>query len=335
VALAAVAALLVVSPWMLDLHHYSGTFFFPILGHGYEYSTYHLLAVRNITTRSELIKCVLAGLPLLLLAAVEFIRVKWSLRTAAIIAVTAASGLATIATGLATGGDAIRRYSYPQIMVALLLLYPLVCHVTNGGGRRRVAGVLKTAVIAVILLGYFSDMWSVRGGFVSAAEFAQSHFQDLSNSLRNAPLNPPDIVAEYKAVETSLPANSVALVTVNYPYLLDNRKNTYDEASLPAMASPPPAPGWPIFSNGEALGDWLLSHGVRYLIYEYDGRILIEDETMQQRIADTSQPVILRATWIAKLKAHEQYMELARGRQHIYDDGHIFVLDLTTAQPAR
>jgi hypothetical protein len=327
---AAVGALCVLLPWMIDLKHYSGTYFFPILGHGYEYTTYHLLPTREVETRTTLIKCFLAGAPILLLAALQAYWVRWSRQTIAIVSFTLAAGLSIIAVALATGGDSIRRYTYSQSMAALLLLLPMVAILYRQRPELRWRRALETLAVGIVLIAFISDVWQVRNGLNSRSEITQRYTEDFVASWNNEPLNTPAELASYYAAQASIPPGAVAIENATYGYLFDNTRNTIYEASLPAMASPPPAPGWPILSGGEALAAWLQSHGVRYLIYSYGDEARQETEVLPIRIADLRESIVVRATQMAALKANHQFLELSRTRRKTFDDGMLFVLDLAT-----
>jgi hypothetical protein len=313
---------------MIDLRRTSGTYLFPLLGHGYEYTTYHVLPVRSAWSVGTVALSVLAGAPLLGLAAVEAKWLRWNRRTAALVAATAAAGLSTMATSLATGGDTVRRYTYPFLMVGMLLLFPVVCMGINEAEGFRFAKRLKLAAVGLILVMYISDSVTLKRGLMTPKTVAMNYTSSLAAGLRNRPLNDAAEQARYKALQDALPAHAKVLENVTYAYLLDNRRETYLEASLPGMASPPPAPGWPVFGDGEALGEWLTGHGVDVLIYSYGDEAMQDERTLVKAIADPKTTVIVRSTNVATLRAHEQYWELAKTRKKVFDDGTIFALDL-------
>jgi hypothetical protein len=332
VAIAAVSALVVILPWMIDLHQTSGTYFFPILGHGFEYTTYRLLPTRSITSAGQIAKCLIFAAPIFVLAAAEFIFAKRSVFKTVVVSVSVASGIATLLTGLVTGADMLRRYCYPQTMVALLLLYPLICEGINRRERpSRFPLLLQGTAIAACLSGYAADIWNAHSGFASPRLILQQDTQDVVSGLEDRPLNTPFVQAEYRALQLAIPSGGVVLETVTYPYLFDFTRNTIYEASFPAIASPPPAPGWPIFSDGETLAAWLQTHGVRYLAYSFVDQKMDTDDLKRGNESPTTTAVV-RATGIALLRSHEQYAELAKTRKHIYDDGSIYVLDLQERQ---
>ncbi len=314
--------------WMIDLHKTSGTYFFPLLGHGFEYTTYHVLPVRSAASVGTVAMSVMAGAPLLALAAVEAKWLRWNRRSAALVSATAAAGLSTVATSLATGGDTVRRYTYPFLMVGLLLLFPLLCAGINEAEGARFAKRLKLAAVALLMVMYVSDSFTLRRGLLPPKTIAMNYTASIVAGLRNRPLNTATEVAQYGALQEALRPHATVLENVTYAYLLDNKRETYLEASLPAMASPPPAPGWPVFRDGEALGQWLTSHGVDYLIYSYGDEAMQDEKTLSKAIRDPKTTVIVRSTNVATLRAHEQYWELARIRRRVFDDGAIFALDL-------
>ena len=327
---AALGFLAALGLWMVDLHHYAGTFFFPVLGHGYEFSSYHLLPSRVAHSPRALLKSLAFGVPLLVLGLAEALWARLNRVSALTLVVTFGAALATVAVALGTGNDSVRRYSYPQIMVALLMLFPLVCFEVNHGRRVRSGFATKVTAVAIVLFGSLFDFHTEHFGFDPRSSYARRHLHDFAAGLRNHALNSSEELAEYRALQAAVPQNAVVLETVGYPYLLDNRRATYYEASLPALASPPPAPGWPILSDGEALGEWLRQHQVQYLMYSYADHAFQFDELMPKYIADPQWPLILHLTWIANLKAHAQYLELARNHRHVYDDGKIFLIDLNS-----
>ena len=334
VGLAALGAFATIALWMIDLHRYSGTFFFPVLGHGFEFTTYHLLPVRHMTLGASLLKVALSGVPLLLLGAFNAAlllgrnrKSTWTPASISLVALTLAGGLATTLTAIATGADNIRRYCYPEIIVAVLAVPPSIFFLRNHQPRLRFGRSLQCAALLLVAAAFASDVWNSLEHFLSPAVYWDRHLS-LASDLRNERLNTAATLAEYQNLQAALPPNSVVLEQVLFPYLLDNRKQTFYEASLPAMASPPPAPGWPILSDGNALAEWLLSHHVRYLMYSYGDSSGWPDPFLREQMANTAQTAIMHSTLTADYLAHQQYLQLYRTRHHVFDDGHIFVLDL-------
>ena len=328
VGLGALGALAVMALWMVDQHHTSGTYFFPVLGHGDEYTTYHLLPTRSIASARQLAKCGLFAVPTLLLGVMEALWARASRFQRVCVAAALASSAASLITGLATGADMLRRYCYPQLMAPVLLVFPLVCVAINARPRGRRAGrSLAAAAAAMVVLGWAADLWNSNTGLDTPRAAWTAHTEDFVAGLRDQPLNSAGVEAEYRAVQKALPAGAAAIESVTYPYLFDFRRNRIDEASFPGMASPPPAPGWPIFGSGEELGAWLQAHGVRYLIYAYVDQAL-DTKNELRNAADERKPAVVRATGMALVLAHAQYDELARTRRRVYDDGSIYILDL-------
>ena len=320
--LGACACLLVLAPWMIASHLTSGTWFYPLLGKGFHYSAYGLFPAPSGAGIAILLRKVVPFcIPLLLLVALEWFLGDHDQPGEAILSLSIAALFATLIVGIGTGGDSVRRYNYPCILPAMLLLYAAFSRRLNGSPGVRSWRVLQ--VLAALFIAYTAvSTW--RNTFTN--EYAQIPLS-LKADLVDRPIVPPSLPAEYAAMQRALPHDGGVLATVGNSFLLDFRAHPIDLADYPGAASLPP--GWPSLEDGEALGQYLLAHHLRYLVYNY-ADFAGFDEGAPHVIADPSRTQWIHSEARIALRSHQQYAELARTRRRLYDDGCMYILDLAT-----
>jgi len=329
-AIAAVSCLTVMLPWMFANHLVMATWFFPILGKGFHYSAYGHYASPTTLAMSILLKKVFPFcLPLLLLFLAEFYWGERDERTMTITALMLTAFAASIVNGMATGGDSVRRYNYPCILPAITLVYVVFARRRNTapGVRRWWMMEAGAALIAIVT--------AINTGTTTFTSEYQNHWIGLRASLADYHLTTPEVRAEYAALQRAIPSDSGVLATLTNPFLLDFSKRDVMIADFPGTASP--KPGWPTWESGEAFAQFLLEHNVRYLIYSYgecdpapyancDAKL---DDEQNKTAANPYITRLIRNEAGIGYQARHQYEELARTRRHIYDDGKIYILDLT------
>jgi hypothetical protein len=319
---AALGALLVMAPWMIAHHATSGTFFYPMLGPGYEYTAYGLYPAPSGAGASVILhKVIPFCIPLLLLFLVEWVLGDRDEPAEAILALSAAAFSAALLVGIATGGDSVRRYNYPCMLPALVLLYIVFSRRANATPTNRRWPILQSATVIFVVVGALT-IWGNR----LSNELMQIPW-GLKFALTGTPIVPRSVEAEYAAVQQAIPTDAPTLATVNNPFLFDYRTRSIKIADYPGAASLPP--GWPSHQDGEALARYLLANHLRYLVYDY-GYFADFDREAPHVIADASRTEWIHSEAKIALRSHQQYAELARTRRRLYDDGNIYVLDLAT-----
>jgi hypothetical protein len=319
---AALGAFLVMAPWMIAHYASSGTFFYPTLGQGYEYTAYGLYPAPSGAGGSVILhKVIPFCIPLLLLLVVEWLLGDRDEPGEAILALSAAAFCAALLVGIATGGDSVRRYNYPCMLPALVLLYVVFSRRVNAIPTARWWSVLQACTVIFVVAGALT-IW----GNGLSNEFMQIPW-GLKSAFEDAPIVPPSVQAEYAAMQQAIPTDAPALASVDNPFLLDFRAHAISIADYPGAASLPP--GWPSHQDGEALARYLLANHLRYLIYDY-GYFAGFDREAPHVIADASRTQWIHSEARIALRSHQQYAELARTRLHLYDDGKIYILDLAT-----
>ena len=320
--LAALGCLVVMAPWMIANHATSGTFFYPIFGPGYQYSAYGLYPPPSGAGLSIVLhKVIPFCIPLLLLLVVEWLLGDRDEQAEAILSLSAAAFCAALLVGIATGGDSVRRYNYPCMLTALVLVYVVFSRRANAVPAARRWFILQTGTVLLVVVAAIS-IWGNR----LTNEFMQIPW-GLKSALLDTPIVPPGKQAEYAAMQRTIPADQATLATVGCSFLLDFRAHNISIADYPGTASLPP--GWPSRQNSEALADYLLAHHLRYLVYNYADFAGFDQEAPHV-ITDASRTQWIHSQAKIALGSHQQYAELARTRRRLYDDGNMYVLDLAT-----
>jgi hypothetical protein len=320
---AAVATLAVLIPWMYASHLTSGTWFYPSLGPGFHYSAYHLFPAPSAAGTSVILhKVIPFCVPLAFILVVEWFLGDQEPSGEAILTLTAASLVATLLVGIATGGDSVRRYNYPTILPAIVLLTAVFSRRQNRQPGSRSASVLQAASVVFIVITAISiwfnrlsfEIWQVPNAFRAA--------------IHDTPIVPQSKQDQYDAVQNSIPEGAKVLATANEPFLLDFRARDIKIADYPGAAGL--APGWPSTSDGEALARYLTGHGIRYLIYS-KGDFVGFDQSAPQVVHDTVHTEWIHSETRIAYLSHQQYAQLFCTRNHLYNDGEMYVLDLATS----
>ncbi len=330
--LAALGSLLVLAPWMIASHSASGTWFYPILGKGYQYSAYGLFPPPSGGHTVRIVaKVMLFNLPLAAVLLLEWFWCEREERTRVLTALTAAALSASVLVGLATGGDSVRRYNYPAILAAILFLYLAAAVKANlAPSLRSLSLHWGSAAICLCLAMYV--------GFNSWTHEYAMTLKCLRTSLTDFHIEPEATVLAYRAMERAIPsapgqapggATDGTIATVDFPFLLDFRSHAMDIADIPGAASLPP--GWPSRSDGDALAAYLLSHHLRYLALSFNASTLPNVALREQEeLADPDTTQWIRSEAQIRLASYRQFAQLLHSRRHIYDHGDLIVLDLAT-----
>ncbi len=330
-AFAGLGCLLVMSPWMLANHQASATWFYPSLGQGYHYSRYRLYPPPgNYDLRIVMKKVLPFNFPMVVIALGFWV---WGSRDAegrrdarsrSAMTLAIAAAIASILVGVATGGDSVRRYNYPCILPAILLLYPVFASRANlsatsptEGRRRRLAELASAGLILLVAFYVGLNTFTYEYGW---------YLRSFRASLTDFRITSPDVRSEYTALQAAIPNDGAVLETLAYAFLLDYRQHPIYMADVPGGASLPP--GWPARQSGEALARYLERCGIRYLAYSYNDGVELTDDAATYTMHDPHATQWIHSENALQLDAHHQYEELAQTRRHIFDDGRLFVLDL-------
>jgi hypothetical protein len=321
---ASLGGLIVLLPWAIASHSASGTWFYPLLGKGYQYSAYGLFPPPSGGNSLKIIAKVMTfNLPLLAVLFVEWFWCEHDEQTRVLTALTAAALVASVLVGIATGGDSVRRYNYPAILAAILLLYVAASHKANLLPTFRWRSLERLSAVLCLCLAMYI-------GFNSWTWEYSMTFKCLYTSLTDFHIQPQSTVLAYAAMEHAIPAGpDGAIATLDFPFLLDFKSHDIAIADIPGAASLPP--GWPSRSDGDALAAYLLAQHRRYLAVTFDATTVpLAEKRLVAEIADrTSTQWIISEAQI-RLASYRQYEQLMQTRAHVYDAGNLIVLDLAT-----
>jgi hypothetical protein len=322
----AVAALLIsVFAWSLDLYGSSGTPLYPILGRGYHATQYgyfdsatsqFLDGTKNLddilVLLSPLGKSVfLLSFALLAVYLIEALRDSKRIRLLTLAALPLLVSITNcIIVGYALGGYGAYRYVYFVALVSLIISVLISIQCKNS----------KIIRFIVYLVCLFFLIRGLQDQFVRHPGFTQDRGVDVGE------LAPLSITVEegYAELSQSLPNDGGVLLRVAYPFLLTAKPNVY-LADYPAAASPPP--GMPVNLGPEALKSYLLSHGIRYLVWDHQKRANFSQKAYQDRLLPGAHP------WIASEARltfdFQTNLELLRASNKvIFDKNGIAIIDL-------
>ncbi|HWF65821.1 MAG TPA: hypothetical protein VN670_00870 [Acidobacteriaceae bacterium] len=327
---AGLAAFAIMAAWMFAMKQDSGTFLFPVLGHGVDYSSYGLFhAMPKFSSNRALLRVFLQGVVLLILAGVQYLSGIQDTRSRLSFSVLIAAAVAITAFNYESGADYIWRYNFPQFFTAILVFFAAEASVyCKGSATRRIQTGYAVALLSLIGCIFYYDF---EGGHIQPFQRmkieASLYPGNLRASLSGMQLVSPADLLRYRAVEAALPPGAVALDATTDSFLLtgrDKRKILLDD--WPGAASPPP--GWPFTHNPEAVATFLAKNSVRYIVYDYDYANWFDMRSCQAIPHLEHFSEVDHALQILNLLTHHQFDLIRAMHQPIYDDGHIVVIDL-------
>ena len=342
-ALAAMTVVLLL-PWMFANLRDTGTAMYPVFGNGFYASRYgDYPPVWTLVTPAEQFRILLHESwtlgPRLLASGLFFVL---ALRVSTRSADRGSAGgrrgaamltlyfllaclvmLATIATG--TAMQDLMRYGYPGMaaMLVVALYYMAVA------GSRVTRGEAAAAVVACLVV--------VAGNVHGLVQYYGHAVANLGMAVLGPGFRPAMLVgvlthdggAERQAVlrmQQAIPAGTPLLERLDYPFVLDFRRNDVLVADWPGAVSLPP--GMPMFQGPEKLAAYLLGVSIRYVAYSYANESKFPASEASQLPDETW---ILRDAKLA-FDFQDNLAALMQTRRLIFKDDTRAVIDL--AEPA-
>lgn len=326
------AAFSVVAAWMIAMRYESGTFLFPILGHGFDYTSYDLFPhLSKFSGTRAVVRVFVQAAVLLTLAAVQYftglpdrrLRFSFSILLAATFAITAFN--------YESGGDYIWRYNFPQFFTAILVLFTAASGAREAGPNKNGMNILR--VIATISLVACIFYYDVGGGHLAAfGQMTKEMSQypcGLKASLSGQRLVSPQISSRYRAIKNVLPQNSVSLDDTSKTFLLRSSKaKVFLIDDWPGAAGPPP--GWPYSKDPEAVTAYLQKNAVGYIVYDYAYAEWVDMQSCQALVNQIHFSQLDHALELMMFLTHHQFSQLRATHRSLYDDGKIAVVDLAS-----
>jgi hypothetical protein len=317
-------------PWMIDAHRSSGTFFYPLLGKGFHGSRYGLFMLPTSHMGFNNLLGFIDGLinPIGSILAIEAClillayRLKKGDRLVELIIVINLV-IDVVFIGIGIGGVQTYRYEFALLFaVALFLLIKELAVDVNLSApnpslnfAERVAPVLLLG----IMIGGGLDQFVLYEKWVGLPQFL--------NAFKDRSIDSPAEIAAYRDMQSTVPPGQKMMVRLDKNFLLDFKRNTIYINDLPGGASLPP--GIPAFKGPDALANYLLQHGIRYLAYSYGDEASFSRHDYADRLKPYVNIWLRRGAQIA-YDFQDNCVLLGKSRKKLYDDGHMFVLDLAT-----
>jgi len=304
-------------PWMILSYRSSGTLFFPYFGRGFEASSYSgsLAPVTFEMFARDVLVAFRFGWfwPLLLTFFAPGNILKRPIFGALIVG-TFASYIAVI-SGLQWFPFDHFRYIYPSLYVIFILglIHAL-------GTKLAQRNVWVAGLIAAIWFGPFwmSPVGWLRTYYIYAKTLTFGHRDCalFTNEEKQSILN----------AQNAIPVGSPVLCKVELPFLLRFDRNQIDLIDIPGSSSPPP--GIPLQSDAEAVAQYLEMQGIRYVMYSYWNGAGFDPRDLKTRL-EPGVPKWYGTVAKASLNFRSKLAQLGSTRRHLYDDGKIWVIDLT------
>ena len=329
--IAGLASLVVLAAWMIAMKYESGTYLFPVLGHGVDYSSYGIFPhLSRFAGTRAFIRVFIQGGALAVLAAVLYLAGVEEEQPRLGLGVVVAAAIAITAFNYESGADYIWRYNFPQFFTAILIFFAASMSVETGPVHRlrKLNRGLALAALAGCIFYYdlgggsftpFSEM----GKELAMAECA------IYAGLSGQELESPAVMARYLTIEGAVSPGSVALVYAPSAFLLNDaqhKKFLIDD--WPGAASP--GPGWPFTSGPEAVTDYLRRKSVRYIVYDYAYGNWVDMMSCRALTAQTHFSQLDHALELLIFVTHRQFSQLRTMHRPVYDDGKLAVIDLST-----
>lgn len=328
-----VGVLIVLAFWMIAMRLTSGTYLFPILGRGLDYSARGLFpAVVKFSTRRSILKVVIQGAALLVLAVIQLSQKSKTRYSVFSITVLISAALSIIALNYASSADSIWRYNFPQFFVAVVVFYLSAMAMKNQFQQSASTGFARAvAVVAMLLMIFYYDLAGRKPKPFQEIAQEATNWQAIAAGLTSQTLASPELGREYRSAENSIPTNEAMLENAAYSFLLNYRShNIYLMGWAGASA---PAPGWPFGADSNQLSSYLQRDGFHYVLLDsrymlQSNAIMCQDLQMPERFSEW----LKQQLWM-NILANLQLDDLMNHYQSIHNDGSMTVLDLTKPAP--
>ena len=328
-----VFSFLLLLPWMISSYQSSGTMFYPILGKGFHRCAYGYFDFPpfNLKASLKVMYSYLRRSIVLFPLALSFLylinpRKKDTIQGFSVCFSMVAVTLATYM--LFYGALAIPRYIFPFFFSCLFFLIFTILSMQESLFRDKLFKAGSWAVIVLFIPFLLLDPF---GRYVAPdlANVVPDYCHKIYAGMQQRGGNSKFYInksEEYRKAQYSVPLGETILVRIRMPFLLDFKRNKIFIVDQLIMGL---EPGMPVFKGGNAVGDYLISKGVRFVIYVYGGRENDDETRTFKKYMHT------RDTWIKQEytfmnKFQEDLDELGVLKKRIYDDGKIFVVDLRT-----
>jgi hypothetical protein len=305
-------------PWMLDMRRKEGTYFYPLLGKGYEISAYgpvpHMIKAGAYP--------VVLGTAMLILfvgaAAVHWMVTRGRGNALAVTVMLLACGLVALPISISVVGASLLRYTAPfELPCCLLFLGSLLGLSQESEARPRWLrlGYLYAAVL-LLTLGEYSATHSNFDLYVPAHRRA-----GLRGILDEAALK--DAQQRAARLQAAVPAGEAIYADYMVTFPMDFQRNPIYIADFPGMASLPP--GMPTQNSPEGLRTYLLAKHIRYIAFS---RERVHGQETVLRFTGSAAMLWPKIQVLNSIDVQHEIEALALTSRVVFDDGDDRVLDL-------
>ncbi len=313
--------------WSIDLYLSSGTFLYPLLGKGFHAIQYGYFESatsqffsggRKLEDLSVLLaplskSVYLLSIALLIIYGYQIYKIRNNIQNLILaILPLCASIINCIIVGYAIGGYGAYRYVYFPALVSLIVSMLIAFEACGPKAK-----IIRIGIYSVCIF------FLVRG--------VQDQYINFNNApLRldiNSAIEKLDLLKEkenYLELSNAIPSDALALIRVSYPFLLTNKPNFFI-ADYPGAASPPP--GIPINDGPEAMREYLLSQGIKYLVWDYKLQANFSKNDYGDRLGSATHPWI-RSEATLSFQFQDNLEKMRLNSNVIYDSGGIAIIDL-------
>jgi hypothetical protein len=328
-----VAALVTLAPWSLLMRASCGTLFFPA-GRGNLTPGFEL--VHRVDRMSDFASAFVSGpfhdraLPSLIVLALAGMiptaeRRARGANDGLAIALCAFAGLAAVSLmGAWTGPEHLHRYFFSYFAAAGIALAMSARSALVGRFRAQPMARLSLVTAAVA-----AHVVATRGDALNTYQTLLSHADRVWSGAQREIDDFDAIRIDYDEVQQHVPAGQKMAVAVLQPFRFDFARNEVDVLDSP-MGGMGPAPGFPAMQGPDALAQYLLGLGIRYVVF-----------------TDFEVPTLAygKFQWEEHLKRDGTYLQaqapyhlgvvasiqaLARSRKVMHTSGRMTLLDLGT-----
>jgi hypothetical protein len=357
---ALLVALAIFIPWSIAAKTDVGTYLYPVLGLGTHVSAYHLIWTQDKTgTWQQLALLTAPNFTFLVLC----FAVAWNLTRnwtaaprAAVLAYIAAAIVALPVCIKGLGENFADRYTAPLVMPVYLLTLLLVIGAHARVQPRlpafwRAAGVL-TLLSAGLYTVLFIDIhlvWLFETKTVLYEAFGKlpRHKRSIDFLLDDADIQKE--LAYGTGIQNAIPPGATALDISVHSFHYNFRRNTIFMNDILGMSSP--NPGLPLDAGPAVQRQFLVDHGVDYLVYERSTALscsypFLDRKTdwphflQDQRLHFTFRYLLTNETfthsyppwnyteYYVQCREHTVFQQIVDASPHVYDDGSFVVARL-------
>lgn len=335
IAVCITATLIIMLPWMLASKMNHGTLFYPLLGKGFTYSGGFALVPMTLfwSAAQEFI-------PLYSLTFANWF-IFWArsqdTRQIRFISILC---LALVPCTLILALTPAGMYRYCYVILATPCLYIVINNLCIY--RQKVCksffglSISNTRYLVLFVIFVCSILMLHQTKRVGGHFFRDSlytrHFAIDQNKLLDTDMlskNFPSTAQRYLNMQNSIPLDSVTLVQIEAPFLLDYSRNQIWVMDYPGSAGPSPLP---YEGTAEDLAAYFRDHNIRYIMHSYKAWLTRINSNYYIQVE--SNPAYEWNKGMVKREANinSQLLQLSDNYPKVYDDGIDRVIDLCSKQ---